>query len=212
MKLLAIIGAGDLGQLIAYHASLKSDFKVVGYYDDSRPKGQLVNSFPVLGDLSEIDDHFEKGLFSCLMIGIGYNHMAFRRSCFVNFKSKIPFASIVHDSVIVDSSANLGEGVFILPGCVLDQNVTIGENVLLNTGCVIAHDSIVKSHSFLSPAVAMAGKSIVGESCIIGINTTIIDNVTISDEIRTGGGSVVIENLDRKGLYVGVPARFKRAL
>lgn len=46
------------------------------------------------------------------------------------------------------------------------------------------------------------------EQCIIGINSIIIDNISITEGTRIGGGTVVIKNIEEKGLYVGNPARF----
>ena len=48
------------------------------------------------------------------------------------------------------------------------------------------------------------------EKVNLGIGTVLIDNITISDNIRTGAGSVVVNNLYDKGLYVGIPAKFNK--
>ena len=38
----------------------------------------------------------------------------------------------------------------------------------------------------------------------------IIDNITITDEVQTGGGTIIINDILKKGLYVGNPSRFIR--
>lgn len=210
MKKLAIIGSGDLGQLIAYHAAQNSNYEVIGFFNDFLEKGSLVQSKPILGGMNDIAVLFQQKIFDCLMVGIGYQHFGFRKKIFEQFKGQIPFANIIHSSAYIDPSCQLGEGIFILPGCVLDYNVVLEDNVLLNTSCSIAHDSKVGQHSFLSPRVAMAGFINIGTCCNIGINTTIIDNIQIADNVQTGGGTVVIKNLEKAGLYVGNPARFIR--
>ncbi len=209
-KKLAIIGSGDLGQLIAYHASIDSGMQIAGFFNDFLETGENVNGIPVLGGLDDVSYLYNKGLFDCLMIGIGYKHFSFRKGSFDRFKDEIPFANIIHSTCFVDESCILGEGIFMLPGSTLDFNVCIGDNVLLNTSCTIAHDSSVGNHSFLSPRVAMAGFIEVGECCNLGINCTIIDNITIVDNCQLGGGAVVINNINKPGLYVGSPARFIR--
>jgi len=207
MKRLAIIGSGDLGQLIAHHAAASGEYEVTGFFNDFEAVGKLVKGFPILGKVKDIQAFYESGTFDCLMIGIGYKHMETRKKLFLDLQYKIPFANVIHSSAIIDASVRLGSGVFILPGCVLDMNVKIGDNVLLNTGVTIAHDTEVKSHSFLSPRVAIAGFTRVGEGCIIGINTTLIDNISIAPGTQTGGGAVVCESIEQAGLYVGVPAK-----
>lgn len=210
MKRLAIVGSGDLGQLIAYHAAADGHYDVAGFFDDFKKKGENINSNAVLGGLADILHSYKEGIFDELMIGIGYKHFAMRKKLFETYANEIPIGKLIHSSVYADSSCKIGHGVFILPGCTLDMNVTIEDNVLMNTGCIIAHDSRVQEHSFLSPGVVIAGFVNVGKCCNIGINTTIIDNIIIADKIQTGGGTVVIQDLDKPGLYVGNPARFIR--
>ena len=56
----------------------------------------------------------------------------------------------------------------------------------------------------------MAGFSVIGESCFIGVNSTIIDNIIVGDRVMVGGGAVVIKSINKTGWYVGNPARFLR--
>ena len=199
-----------MGQLIAWHAATDGHYAVAGFFDDFKTKNEVINDNPVIGGIADIQQSYKEKKFDELMIGIGYKHFAMRRKIFETYKDQIAFGKLIHSSVIIDPSCSIGRGVFILPGCTLDMNVTIEDNVLMNTGCVIAHDSRIQAHSFISPGVVIAGFVNVGRCCNIGINTTIIDNVIISDEVQTGGGTVVIKNIDKAGLYVGNPARYIR--
>lgn len=209
MKRLAVIGAGDLGQLIAYHAA-SAGYETVGFFDDLAAKGTSVSGIKILGTINDVATHYEAKAFDALMIGIGYRHMAFRKKMFEAFRENIPMATIIHPSAYVDASCTVGAGVIILPGCTLDRNVTVMDNVLMNTACSVSHDSVIGAHSFLSPRVAVAGFVNIEECCVIGINTTVIDNIRIVKETQTGGGTVVIKNIENKGLYVGNPAKFIR--
>jgi sugar O-acyltransferase (sialic acid O-acetyltransferase NeuD family) len=205
---LAIIGSGDLGQLIAWHARNDNHYDVVGFFDDY--KDEKIDDYPVLGKTCDVVSLFSKGLFDCLLIAVGYKHMNFREKLFDTFKDKIPFGKIIHSSCIVDTSCKIHEGCVLLPGCVLDRNVRIERNVLLNTGVTIAHDTVILPHSFLAPRVSVAGFTQIGRKCIIGINSTIIDNIVITDNVQLGGATVVIDNIEKSGLWVGNPARFVR--
>jgi|GEM_PF-2460033 len=40
--------------------------------------------------------------------------------------------------------------------------------------------------------------------------TIVVDNMYIFDNIRIRGGTVIISDIDKEGLYVGNPARFIR--
>lgn len=210
MNRLAIIGSGDLGQQIAYHAKTDNQYEVVGFFDDFKDKGDLVSSMPVLGGSTDILEAYENEMFDELLIGIGYKHIAFKKDLYTRFKGMIPFGKLIHSSSIIDPSSLIKEGVIIYPGCIIDQRVEIGENTLINIGCSVAHDTKIGAHSFLSPCVAIAGFVQIGKSCILGINSTIIDNIQVADNIQLGGGAVVIKNIEQNGLYVGNPVRFIR--
>lgn len=205
---IAIIGSGDLGQSIAHYA-INNDYCVVGFYDDFQ-KSDTVNNIPVLGKLNAIIDDFKNNLFESLVCAIGYNHFEFREHVYNKYHHEegIPFSTIIDKSCHIDATAKIGEGVVIFPSSLVDKGSVIEDNVLINVGVTIAHDSRVKSHSFLSPRVAMAGFSTIGKRCMIGINSTIIDNISICDDTRVGGGTLLIHDVTEKGLYVGVPAKF----
>ena len=209
MKRIAIIGAGDLGQLIAYHAINDSGYEVVGFFDDTLAPGMIIDKIKVIGNINDIMTSFLDGMFDGLMIGIGYKHMDFRQHVFEKFVSLIPFANIIHSSCYIDSSCTIGKGVFILPGTILDKGCIIGNNVLLNTGVVVAHDSIIHAHSFIAPAVKIAGFTTIGSKCFLGINATILNNLTICDEVIVGGGSLINKSIIKSGIYIGIPAKLK---
>lgn len=203
---LAIIGAGELGKLIAYHAVNDAGFTIAGYYDDF-VTAQTFNGSPVLGKCDKVVSDHAAGLFDKLFIGIGYDHMAVRADYFNQFSSRVPFANIIHSSSYVDPSCTLGSGIFILPGNVLDFEVTIGNNVLINTGGTIAHHSKVLDHCFLAPAVQIAGLVTVHESSFIGIGATIVDCINIAKGSVVGAGSVVTKDTEENSVSVGVPAK-----
>lgn len=207
MKRLAILGAGDLGVQVAWHASQTGKFSVCGFFDDVKKKGELIEGIPILGSFKAIDTFYQAGHFDQLVIAIGYNHMAFRESLFEKYRGKIPFAVIIHPSAIVDSSAIIEEGSILYPGCVIDMNAHIGRNVLLNACCVIAHDSSVGDHCFFSPSVSLAGFIKVGKKVNLGIGTIVIDSVQLCEGTKTGAGAVVISSTSEPGLYVGIPAK-----
>lgn len=204
----AIIGSGDLGKSIAHYA-LNNEYTVIGFYDDFQ-KAKSVAGIPVLGKLDKIEEDFKCSVFDSLVCAVGYYHFDFREYVFNKYHKEkgIPFATIIDKTCHVDSTATIGEGVVMFPTSLVDKGCVIENNVLLNVGVTIAHDTTVKAHSFLSPRVAIAGFSTIGKRCMIGINSTIIDNITVCDDVRLGGGTLLIHNVVKKGLYVGCPARY----
>ena len=209
MKRLAIIGSGDLGQQIAYHALNDGHFEPIGFFDDFEDKNTFKHGLRVLGKISDAIESFEKNEFDVIIIALGYHHFHAKEEIFNTLKDVIPFGSIIHSSAYIDKSCKIGKGVFIYPGCVLDMNVEVKDNAVLNVGCIIAHDSIIGKHSFLSPSVKLAGFVKVGQKVSLGIGTIVIDNIKITNNVKTGGGAVVIKNIEESGLYLGIPAILK---
>lgn len=209
MKTLAIIGAGHLGQQIAHLALNDKHYRKIVFFDDII-LDDVVNGHPVIGKTSDVIHAFSSQLFDELIIGIGYKHLQVRKSLFDKFKGLIPFGKIVHSSSYLDSTTIVKPGCVIYPRCILDANVTIESNTILNLSTTISHDSIIGENCFLSPRVAVAGFVNVGDMCILGINSTIIDNLSITSQTQIGGAGLVIKNIERAGLYVGNPVRFIR--
>jgi len=209
-KKIAIIGAGELGLQIANLVEQDNNYEVCSFYDDFITIGTKINKYKVDGTIDDIYSSFMSKKFNCLLLGIGYKHLDIRQKLYEKFSEQIPFATIIHPTCFIDPTAKIGNGSVLYPGCIVDKNAIIENNVLLNLGVVISHNSYIASHSFISPRVVIAGFSSIGECCNIGINTTIIDNIKITNNVFTGGGSVIIKNIELSGLYVGNPARFIR--
>lgn len=209
MKTLAIVGSGDLGQQIAHYAITDNHYDKVVFFDDFATVSEI-NGYEIIGNSDSIKNEYSKKTFDELIIGIGYKHLLIRKALFEKFKNIVPFGKIIHSSSWLDSSAKVGDGCVIYPFCCIDANVIIGSNTIINISSGIAHDTKIDCHCFLSPRVALAGFIHVQEMCILGINSTIIDNVSIVSRTQLGGGTVVIKNIDEPGLYVGNPHRFVR--
>ncbi len=208
-KTLAIIGSGHLGQQIAHYAISDKHFGKVVFFDDFSNE-TFVNGFQILGKTNDIQQAYNKNLFDEILIGIGYKHLEARKQLFEQFSKIIPFGKIIHSSSWVDATATIKEGCVVYPTCCVDANAVVGCNTILNSACTIAHDTLVGSHCFLSPRAALAGFVKIEELCVIGINVTIIDNITIRSNTQIGGGAVVIQSIEKSGLYVGNPQRFIR--
>lgn len=209
MKTLAIVGAGDLGQQIAYYALSDNHYQKIVFFDDFSAEKEIKN-LPIIGKTADIEEAYQQNKFDELIIGIGYKYIDVRKQIFEQYNNKIPFATIIHSSSWIDNSATIKNACVIYPKCNIDANAIIEENTILNISCTIAHDTKIGKHCFLSPRVAIAGFVNINERCIIGINATIIDNIIIVPKTQIGAGTVVTKNIESSGLYVGNPHRFVR--
>lgn len=205
MNRIAIIGAGDMGQQIA-HMGLINGYNIVGYFDDYHNIGNVIAGLPVLGSIEDIITKKDK--FDSIVIGIGYKHFNVRKQLYEWLVAEnIHRQNIIDKRAIVDETAEVGDGSIVMSNVILDKGVRIGANVFVNIGSTIAHDSFIGNHSFVAPRVAIAGFTRIGECNFLGINSTVIDNITTVDNVFIGGGGVVTKSIVEEGLYVGVPVR-----
>lgn len=86
----------------------------------------------------------------------------------------------IEDGVKIDDLVHIGKGS------------RIGKNSMITAGCIIAYNVNL------------------GESVILGPNATIRESLTIMSGVIVGQGAVVIKNIDKKGVYAGVPAKFMK--
>lgn len=211
MTRILIIGAGDLGQQIAHYISTSEIFSIVGYVDDFGKIGEVRKGYEILGTIKDIELLYSQNIFDELLIGIGYNHFITRKKIFDNYNNVIPFATYIHPTCVIDSTAKIGKGVIILPRCIIDMEVVIHDNVFIYSGTVIGHNSQVGAHSIISLSATTGGFSTIGKSCFIGIGTCVRDNITIANHTFIGSGANVIKNIIQEDcVYVGNPARFMR--
>lgn len=205
-----VIGSGDLGKQIAHYISSSPEYKMVGYIDDWKEIGNQMGDYPILGHMDDIEHLYKEQKFDKLLIGIGYKHFDTRKSIFERFSGKIPFASYVHPSTYVDSTAKIGNGVIILPKCVIDMQSIIQDNVFIYSGSVVGHNSIIGFNSIISLSVTTGGFANIGSSCFIGLGTNVQDHIKIVDNSFVGSASNVIKDINKSGVYVGNPAKFLR--
>ena len=134
---------------------------------------------------------------------------------FNGFKPVIKASSFVHPLAAVTGNVIIGENVYIGPGaairgdwgqiiiedgCNVQENCTIhmfpGTTVSLKKGAHIGHGAIIHGSS-------------IGENCLIGMNSVIMDDVTIEEECIIGALCFVPGkmNIPKRSVVVGNPAK-----
>jgi phenylacetic acid degradation protein len=137
---------------------------------------------------------------------------------FYKFKEFIPVvhpSSFVHPQAAVTGNVIIGKDVYVGPGaslrgdwgqiiiedgCNVQENCTIhmfpGITVLLKRNAHIGHGAIVHG-------------AVIGENCLVGMNSVIMDNVDLGDESIVGALTFIKadEKIPRRSLVAGNPGK-----
>ncbi len=99
----------------------------------------------------------------------------------------------------IHPGAKIGSGVFIDHG----MGVVIGETAEIGDGCTIYQGVTLGgtslSHGKRHPTL--------GKNVTVGVNAAVLGAITIGENSKVGGGSVVVKDVPPNSTVVGVPAR-----
>lgn len=107
---------------------------------------------------------------------------------------------MIHETAIIDPSAEVGEDVSIGPYTVIGPKCTIGSGTVIGSHVVIEQDSRLGKNNRIYPFAAIGGDpqdlKYGGEeaTCIIGDDNTIREYVTVNRGTAEGGGKTVVGN------------------
>lgn len=208
MRKIAIIGAGGFGREVK---SLINDinivtptFEFIGYYDDNIDKSTIINGFPVLGNLNDLNDYPEG-----IEIAVGIGIPAVKAKIIGRLSNpNITFATLIHPSAMIGmDDITIGRGTVICAGNILTCNIRIGDFVTLNLMCTVGHDTIVEEYSSFMPSVNISGEVLIHKQVYVGTGAKIINQLEIGESTTVGAGAVVSKSLPAFCTAVGIPAK-----
>jgi sugar O-acyltransferase (sialic acid O-acetyltransferase NeuD family) len=203
---LLIAGAGGFAREVAALVDdinrSQTRWRLVGFLDRPGERGRTVRGLPVLG----------AGSASSLapktraVIAVGEPLLKERIVGDVE-QLGLSFATLVHPTVLMDSSVTLGSGSIVCAGSILTVNIDVGAHVSINPGCTIGHDAVIGDYSTLAPGCHISGETTIGRSVMLGTGACMIQQTTIGDGTIVGAGAVVVRDIPSGVTAVGVPAK-----
>ena len=113
--------------------------------------------------------------------------------------------------VTIEDDVIIGSGCVIVRGSA-NELTHIGEGTNMAPNCAIGHGTFIGKHVHLANAVLTGGSSYISDYNFIGSGAIISAGVKLtSNDIILGSGAVAINDLDTIGVFVGTPAKFKKA-
>ena len=118
--------------------------------------------------------------------------------------------TFVHDTVVCytdDIAAVIGHGSFVSPFCSILLNSKIGRHCVIETYCLISHYSELGENCIVHSGSMIAGKTIIGNNSVLNFKASVLNALTLCDDVVVGAGSMITKNVTVPGYYVGSPAR-----
>jgi acetyltransferase-like isoleucine patch superfamily enzyme len=115
--------------------------------------------------------------------------------------------TFVHRTAVVDPTAVISPGTVLYPFTTLLYKTNIGLDCIITPYSMIAHQTTIGKNNIILPGTLIAGSNIVGDYCVFGLRSSVIDKLLITDNVKIGAGSLVTKNIEVSGTYAGNPAR-----
>lgn len=118
------------------------------------------------------------------------------------------FATLISPSAkLMSSNIVVGPGSVICANCILTCDIELGPHAQLNLATTIGHDTKTGAFFTTAPGVHISGKVTAGEAVYLGTNASVIEEISICNDVVIGASACVSKDILESGVYVGVPAK-----
>ncbi len=151
-------------------------------------------------------DPAARGPLDVILSYPGFHALVFHRVVHALNKTNIPllprWLSNVNrfwTGIEIHPAATIGRGVFIDHGMgvVIGETAQVGDNCTIYQGVTLGGTSL--SHGKRHPTLQ--------NNVTVGVNAAVLGAITIGENSKIGGGSVVVKDVPPNSTVVGVPAR-----
>lgn len=202
---LGIYGAGGLGREVKIIANkinqIENRWNKIIFIDDNKDIKRIEDT-----DVYVFEDLIRQTPELEVVIGIG--EPAIREKLYDKVtRAGISLATLIHPSVSIDSSTNVGKGVVICNNCTITSCVELEDNIYIQPHTVIGHDIKIGKHSVISALCHIGGTSVLGERVFMGFMSGTLQGLNIGDDVILSAGSILFRDVDKELIIMGNPAR-----
>jgi sugar O-acyltransferase (sialic acid O-acetyltransferase NeuD family) len=148
---------------------------------------------------------------SCILsIGHNSSRKDVHRRLISESIGNISFPTVIHPTAYVSKNSSLGQGTILYPNVTVGPYSSISDFVHLNSNSIVEHDNNVSEFASLAPGSVTGGDVVIGKESAILMNASISNKVTIGNNVVIGANSFLKTSTGDNELWVGVPAQFKK--
>lgn len=118
-----------------------------------------------------------------------------------------PRYTYIHESALISPNATVAPGCYIAPFAFVASGASLASDCILGPYSMISHKSTVGKGCIIHPGTIIAGSTQIGNSCLFGFRSSVVDHITVGDNVQLGAASVMTKNTSDPGFYLGTPAR-----
>jgi sugar O-acyltransferase (sialic acid O-acetyltransferase NeuD family) len=115
--------------------------------------------------------------------------------------------SIVDPSALICASAQVGDGLQMMPHAIVHNSAFVERQCIVNTRALVEHDCILNEGVEIGPGAVLCGRVHVGANTWVAAGATVRPRIRIGANVIIGAGAVVVSDIPDNVVAAGVPAR-----
>ena len=185
MTTLNIYGNGGHSRVVQQLARHK--YNKINIFDENNQSEEVVGNFEEMINYNNLNncDNF---------IALGDNEIREQKLKTLIDKN-IKVTSLIDNGALLANNIEIGKGSIVMPGCIINSNTKIGVGCIINTGSLIDQDCKLNDYVHISPGCKLGGTIVIGRLSWVGIGTTIINNISIGDNVKIAAGSTIYKDI-----------------
>lgn len=207
-KGLLLIGGGGHCKSIIDSLCKQNIFEKIEIIDFKKNVGKTILGYKIIGTDDDLVTLFNEG-YEYAFITFGNNGDLNSKIKQYHLIKKIGYRipTIIDKSANVSNNALIEEGVFIGKNVIINAGSIIKKGSIINTGTIVEHDCEIGEFTNLAPGVVLGGSVKVDQCSVIGMNSTIKNQVSIGKNSIIGMGSNVLKNIQSNVIAYGNPCK-----
>jgi sugar O-acyltransferase (sialic acid O-acetyltransferase NeuD family) len=186
------------------------EWEFAGYLNDRIDVGGNIESYPVLGKLSDCTKFADEGYFFINTI-LRIDGQQQRIDLFEGFNiADNRLATFVHPLTYITPNVHLGPGTVVMPNVSISSGTSFAKGCIIMVGATIGHDDKIGKFCHFAAQCCVGAYMNIGDGVHIGLNATTRENITIGKNATLGMGSVLTKSMGENEIWVGNPAKFLR--